>query len=291
MPGETDLTELLRRLRPRLSPTEFAFATLPLGSDPPAGIEPTGTFREAEGLTVIAAAEELATAGIACSERWALITLAVHSSLEAVGMIAAVSAALTREGISVNPIAGYFHDHIFVPWDRRHDALNALGRLSGEHHCERWSQASSTVPMVRRAGVRDVDAVAELFDAYRVFYKQSSDLALARDFLAERLTADDSVIFLAERDGQAIGFTQLYPSFSSTRAKRIYILNDLFVASEVRRSGAAGKLLEAAAAFARGKGALRLTLATAHANAPARALYEATGWVRDEQFRTYNLTL
>jgi len=145
---------------------------------------------------------------------------------------------------------------------------------------------------VRRASLADVDLVAPLFDAYLEFYEQTPDLALARTFLRERLEQDQSVIFLALRsDGSAVGFTQLYPSFSSARAQRIFILNDLFVDPGVRRRGVGQRLLDAAADFGRSAGAIRLTLSTAHANTAAQALYEAHGWRRDEIFRSYHLAL
>jgi len=145
---------------------------------------------------------------------------------------------------------------------------------------------------VRRAAVADLDRIAPLFDAYRQFYNQACDLALAREFLRERLEQDQSVIFLAlGPDGSAVGFTQLYPSFSSASAKRIFILNDLFVNPAARRSGVGRALLQAAADFGRTAGAARLTLSTAHTNTSAQSLYEANGWLRDEIFRCYNLTL
>ncbi len=145
---------------------------------------------------------------------------------------------------------------------------------------------------VRRASLADVDLVAPLFDAYRQFYEQTPDLALAREFLRERLQGEQSVIFLALRsDGSAAGFTQLYPSFSSASAQRIFILNDLFVDPSARRRGVGQRLLDAAAEFGRSEGAIRLTLSTAHANTAAQALYEAHGWRRDEVFRSYHLAL
>ena len=145
---------------------------------------------------------------------------------------------------------------------------------------------------VRRASLSDVDKLAPLFDAYRQFYGQPPDLALARAFLRDRLEQDQSVIFFAiHADGSAIGFTQLYPSFSSTSAQRIFILNDLFVDPAARRSGAGRALLQAAAEFGRREGAARLTLSTALTNASAQSLYESTGWRRDEVFCHYNLAL
>jgi GNAT superfamily N-acetyltransferase len=146
--------------------------------------------------------------------------------------------------------------------------------------------------IVRQATVDDLDLVAPLFDAYRQFYKQPPDLDLARAFLRERFQHNQSIVFLAlNSSGTPVGFTQLYPSFSSGLAKRIFILNDLFVVPEARRQGIGHLLLQAAAEYGRKVGAARLTLSTALDNAPAQALYEMAGWQRDNTFCTYNLPL
>ena len=144
---------------------------------------------------------------------------------------------------------------------------------------------------IRRAGSDDLDALAGLFDLYRQFYRQPSDLAGARAFLSERIARDESVIFLAEDSGQPFGFTQLYPSFTSSGMKRTFILNDLFVVSEARGRGVATALLRHAAKFAQGEGAARLGLSTAVDNSAAQALYEREGWKRDTDFFSYALPL
>jgi len=144
---------------------------------------------------------------------------------------------------------------------------------------------------IRLAEPGDADAVAALFDGYRQFYGQASDLGGARHFICERLTAGDSTVLLAEADGEAIGFAQLYPSFTSVGMGRIWVLNDLFVAPAHRGMGAGRALLEAAAAFGCETGARRLTLSTQVTNATAQAAYEAGGWVRDCEFYVYNLQL
>lgn len=133
--------------------------------------------------------------------------------------------------------------------------------------------------VVRRTGLTHLDVVARLFDHYRGFYGQPSDPVLARDFIRERMERDESVILLAWVDDAAVGFTQLYPAFSSVSASRVWILNDLLVLPEARRKGVARALLSAAADFARADGALRLELETDHDNATAQALYRAMGWV------------
>lgn len=146
--------------------------------------------------------------------------------------------------------------------------------------------------IVRRAQLADVPAVAPLFDAYRQFYGKPADLELAARFLTERIRRNESVVFVAQtREGDAVGFTQLYPSFSSVSAGSIYILNDLFVAPAARRTNVARGLMHAAAEFARGQGALRLALSTGRTNEQAQALYESEGWKRDEQYFHYSLTL
>ena len=135
---------------------------------------------------------------------------------------------------------------------------------------------------IRRASPADLDALVPLFDAYRVFYAQPSDPVRARDFLEARLAKNESTVLVAERGPSAIGFTQLYPIFSSVRTARTWLLNDLFVAEGARRGGVARALLDAAAAFAREQGAAGVMLETTRDNGPARALYGAAGWHEDE---------
>ena len=134
---------------------------------------------------------------------------------------------------------------------------------------------------ISRAGPADLDALAALFDAYRQFYEQPSDLPRARQWLRERLRFGESMVLVAKRGGIAVGFTQLYPMFSSVRTARTWILNDLFVDAGARRKGVARALLDAAAAFAREDGAMGISLETRQDNAAARALYRAAGWNED----------
>lgn len=139
--------------------------------------------------------------------------------------------------------------------------------------------------------VEQVDLVAPLFDAYRQFYGRATDLAGARRFLVERLDRDESVIFAIVEEGQALGFTQLYPSFSSVSMKPIWILNDLFVAEEGRRRGVGASLLAAACDYALQTGAVRLELSTAVTNTKAQSLYEREGWRLNREFLHYDYEL
>ena len=143
---------------------------------------------------------------------------------------------------------------------------------------------------IRRASADDIARVAPLFDAYRSFYGQPSDIARADAFLRERHDRGESALLLAERDGGVVGFTHLYPLFSSVRTARVWLLNDLFVADAARRQGVARALLDGAAAFAREQGAAGLMLETTRDNAPARALYRAAGWNEDAT-QWYSLAL
>jgi ribosomal protein S18 acetylase RimI-like enzyme len=145
---------------------------------------------------------------------------------------------------------------------------------------------------VHRATTADVHDVAPLFDAYRVFYGRTPDLQLAADFLDERLRCGESVVLVArDAAGAACGFVQLFPSFSSVRAMRSFVLNDLFVAPQARRKGVGRLLLEAAARHARQEQVSRLKLSTAISNTAAQRLYESLGWVRDTEFYEYNLSV
>jgi ribosomal protein S18 acetylase RimI-like enzyme len=140
---------------------------------------------------------------------------------------------------------------------------------------------------VRRADLSDLEAVVPLFDGYRQFYQQAGDVPGARAFLQARLEQRDSVLFLAEIDGRAAGFTQLYPSFSSVSMKRLWILNDLFTHPDYRRRGVGRALLTHAEQFAREDGAKGLALSTAKTNATAKATYEQAGWKQELVFDHY----
>lgn len=136
-----------------------------------------------------------------------------------------------------------------------------------------------------------VDLVAPLFDAYRQFYGKAPDFEGARQFLSERLQRGESVVFAVIEDGKALGFTQLYPSFSSVSMKPIWILNDLFVVEEARRQGIGARLLAAARDHAEQTGAVRLQLSTAVNNARAQALYVQQGWRKEAAFLQYEFEL
>jgi uncharacterized protein len=124
--GETDLAKLLRTMRPVLADTPYGFAIWTGGALP---LVPFATVAEDEGLTVIAPLAAIVAAGM-ISDPWARISLSVYSDLAAVGLTAAFAGTLATAGISANLIAGYHHDHIFVQWDRRTEALAASTDLS-----------------------------------------------------------------------------------------------------------------------------------------------------------------
>jgi ribosomal protein S18 acetylase RimI-like enzyme len=164
---------------------------------------------------------------------------------------------------------------------------------------------------IHQATLDHLEDLVPLFDGYRRFYKHKADMSGARAFLAQRLAHHDSVIFMAylanddnstssvPSDGvftgggggggflTPVGFTQLYPSFSSVSMQRIWILNDLFVLPTARNQGVANALMNQAEQFATATGAKCLTLETAHGNVTAQSLYESRNWRRDTEFYTY----
>jgi len=139
---------------------------------------------------------------------------------------------------------------------------------------------------IRTATQADLESLARLFDGYRVFYEQSSNLEAAKAFLEERFREKDSIIFVAEQNGALVGFTQLYPTFSSVSMERFYILNDLFVLPVCRGQGIGAFLLRHAQAFTKSHGYKGLALETATDN-PAQALYERLGWEKSDGFYHY----
>jgi GNAT superfamily N-acetyltransferase len=146
---------------------------------------------------------------------------------------------------------------------------------------------------IERLGLEDVELLVPLFDEYRIFYGAASDQEGARIFLSDRLKLDESVIFIAvEGEGntkRAVGYTQLYPSFSSVSMQRLLILNDLFVTAELRAHGLGSMLLESARDYAIRTNTKGLSLTTMTGNVGAQRLYEAQGYIRDDEFYTYNL--
>ncbi|MBK5373970.1 GNAT family N-acetyltransferase [Pseudomonas sp. TH43] len=143
-----------------------------------------------------------------------------------------------------------------------------------------------------RADATHLDAVAQLFDAYRGFYLQPSNIEQSRTFIAERMAGNESAIFLAlDEQGEALGFVQLYPTFSSIDAHRTWLLSDLFTAPTARGRGVGRLLMNTAREFALGTGAKGLMLETATDNVTAQGLYVSLGYVRDTGYYTYLLDL
>jgi ribosomal protein S18 acetylase RimI-like enzyme len=141
-----------------------------------------------------------------------------------------------------------------------------------------------------KAGREHIGEVARLFDLYRQFYECEADLALATRFITDRIEREESDIFVAVDGDSAGGFVQLYPSFCSVDAVKIYILYDLYVDAGARKSGLGEKLMNAATAWAKEQGAARLDLLTEDNNLAGQHLYEKLGYKRtNEQFYAYSL--
>ena len=130
MTGEKDIKALMRGMNPRLQLGVFVFCTFPEEQNMPAGLRPLLTFREPEGTTWIIEREDADRAGLFYQFVSRMITLYIHSSLEAVGFMAVIATCLAEAGISVNPVSAFYHDHIFVPYERADDAMRLLQTLS-----------------------------------------------------------------------------------------------------------------------------------------------------------------
>ncbi|MCY8232851.1 GNAT family N-acetyltransferase [Priestia endophytica] len=141
------------------------------------------------------------------------------------------------------------------------------------------------------ACVTDYKKVAVLFNEYRVFYKQKSDIKAAERFIYERLHNKESVIFLALEEGEAVGFAQLYPSFTSIGIKRIIILNDLYVTEKTRGSGVGAALLQEVKEYGKKEERDSIVLQTAKDNVRAQHLYEKLGYQKDDHYFYYSLSL
>lgn len=142
-----------------------------------------------------------------------------------------------------------------------------------------------------QATLKDIDQVTSLFNDYRVFYGQQSNTEGAKAFIEERMTMNESVIYLAMNDKKPMGFVQLYPIFTSVGMKRKWLLNDLFVAEVYRRHGVGRALMNQVKEFALETNVAGILLETTKDNRNAQALYESLGYVKEDSMFFYNLSL
>lgn len=142
----------------------------------------------------------------------------------------------------------------------------------------------------RRANAQDLTQLSELFDQYRVFYHKDSDIPSAENFLKERIEKQDSEIYIAETDGILVGFVQLYPLFSSTRMKKYWLLNDLFVNENHRGKGFSKELIEAAKEVCKSSDACGILLETGKSNDIGNKLYPSCGFELYDEVNFYEWT-
>ncbi|MEH7495728.1 GNAT family N-acetyltransferase [Neobacillus niacini] len=140
---------------------------------------------------------------------------------------------------------------------------------------------------IQKATLSELNFLTELFDSYRVFYQQESDIEGARAFLKERLVKEDSVVFIAYDESNPVGFVQLYPTFSSVSMKRSWVLNDLYVNASARKKGFGEKLIMKAIEFAEETGAKGVSLETGSDNVSAQSLYEKIGFKKESNYFYY----
>ena len=140
------------------------------------------------------------------------------------------------------------------------------------------------VLQIKQASIDDINIVAPLFNAYRIFYNQASDMTGATNFLYERIVKNQSTLFIAFINGEAVGFTQLYPIFSSVSLRPALLLNDLYIAERARKLGVAAALLNKAKEFGKQNNAGWLLLEAAFDNYNAQSLYEKNGWIKQTDF-------
>ncbi|MGF7050621.1 ribosomal protein S18 acetylase RimI-like enzyme [Paenibacillus sp. DS2015] len=145
---------------------------------------------------------------------------------------------------------------------------------------------------VNQSTIEDLHEISELFNEYRIFYGQESNVEQALKFLFERFEHRESIIFVVRdvSENNIVGFTQLYPVFSSVSMERSLILNDLYVTQEYRKQGVAQLLLDEAKKYAKQIKAKGLALSTAIDNQQAQRLYERNGYTKDQQYYHYYLS-
>ena len=141
---------------------------------------------------------------------------------------------------------------------------------------------------IKQANLSDLEQLAVLFDLYRVFYRKKTDLAAAKKFLTARIQQEESIIYVAEDEqGKLAGFVQLYPLFSSTRMKRMWLLNDLFVHKNFRGQGISKLLIQSCKAYAKATNACGLSLETEKSNIIGNQLYPIENFELDTEHNYY----
>lgn len=143
---------------------------------------------------------------------------------------------------------------------------------------------------VKRATTKDITQLSAAFDAYRVWYRKESDLDSAKKFLTERIEANESIVFIATENDEVLGFTQLYPLFSSTRMKRLWLLNDLFVYKQHRGKGISKLLIDAAKKKCIDTNGCGVMLETEKSNDIGNILYPKTDFELNESHNFYEWT-
>jgi ribosomal protein S18 acetylase RimI-like enzyme len=172
-----------------------------------------------------------------------------------------------------------------------HVTLSKVAKTYGNKNIG-FNQTTDETPTPRLATHEDLTSLAKIFNDYRVFYEQEENIEHATRFISARLKNQDSIILLScDEHNRIYGFCQIYPTFCSVIADKIYILSDLYVDPTTRKCGIGKSLLLAAENLARQNGISRMDLTTARTNSRAQSLYESLGWTRDSVFIAYNRTI
>lgn len=259
--GETDLQRLLAGLSPALAPRPRAIRTQ--AHDAPVPADAIMLFREDEGTTVVVEAAGAASGSAADEPRWAQITLRIHSSLDAVGMMAAIATALADRAIPCNAVSAYFHDHLFVPWTQREDALEALRMLAGGADAMR----------VREAVDADIPAMHAIRMDVRENTLSDTSWLTPEVYRAHLGDAGASNSWVCEQGGRILGFSVARQAQADIWA--------LFVDPAHEGRGIGRCLIAAATEWLFAQGVDTVSLSTTP-DTRADAFYRANGWERGE---------
>lgn len=272
VPVESDLDQLLSAMSPQPRPGAYVFVVVDASAGLP-DVEVLASVVEPEGLTLVVPRQDADRAGLSYEFVAGWIVLEVHSALDAVGLTAAVSAALAAAGISCNVLAGYHHDHLLVPLERLDDALDVLRRLSNGAGTAEATPAEATPTVeLRRAGPQDAPAVTSLVrSAYQPWVARvgREPAPMTVDY-ARALTEAEA--WVAEQSGRLVGLLLLVPGEDHL------LLQNLAVAPEAQGRGIGGRLLRLAEEQARARGFGEVRLHTNAAMTENVELYRRHGY-------------
>ena len=278
--GKSDLNDLLNNLEPELHPDEFVYCSVARGAALVPGVDPIGSFQESKGTTLIVRRAEAEGTGLPFAFPCRMITLRVHSSLHAIGLIARIAGELAAHDISANCVSAFYHDHLLVPSHQGEEALRLLRELQRRSLRQERMEAAGA-PQIREMKIADYDPVYALLRSTEGVLLRAAD---SREAVQRYLERNPGLSFVACAEDRIVGCVM-----AGHDGRRGY-LNHLAVEPAARQQGIGTALANEALAALKRAGIQKVHLAVVLENARAHEFWAHRGWVRRNDIVWYSWT-